>query len=159
TLAARHAKLDYATGDALKNAFDRLRVDSDTFSHLAAKHVRTFCAGAGIEMCDTLTGAQSVMARFFEEPSNELECLNSHACQRDFVVMGRARQKQGLGQDTLEHIVRNSGRPVLTAGATSPRTLTDTIMVCWKDDGSTAAAVNDAAPLLAKARRVVFVSV
>jgi nucleotide-binding universal stress UspA family protein len=32
-------------------------------------------------------------------------------------------------------------------------------MVCWKDDGSTAAAVNDAAPLLAKARRVVFVSV
>jgi nucleotide-binding universal stress UspA family protein len=73
--------------------------------------------------------------------------------------MGRARQKQGLAPDTLEHIVRHSGRPVLAACNAAPRTLTETIMVCWKDAGSTAAAVTDAAPLLAKARRVVFVSV
>jgi nucleotide-binding universal stress UspA family protein len=158
-LAARHAKLDYATGDALKNAFNRLRVDSNNYSVLAAKHVRAFCAGAGIEMCDRLTGEQDMKARFFEERSNELECLNSHATQRDLVVMGRARQKQGLAPDTLEHIVRHSGRPVLTAGTAVPRTLTGTVMVCWKDDGSTAAAVSAAAPLLVKARRVLFVSV
>ena len=158
-LAARHAHLDYAMGDALKNAFDQLRADSDSFSLIASNHVRAFCTSAGIEMRDGLTDAQNVTARFFEEPSNELECLSLHASRRHFVVMGRARQKQGLAPDTLEHIVRNSGRPVLTAGTAAPRTLTGTIMVCWKDAGSTTAAVNDAAPLLAKARRVVFVSV
>jgi nucleotide-binding universal stress UspA family protein len=159
TMAARHANLDFAHGDALKSALGRLRTDSDNFSVVAANHVRAFCANAGIEMCDGPTGAQKVTATFFEEESNELECLSSHASKRELVVMGRLRQKQGLGQDTLEHIVRNSGRPVLTAGSAAPRTLTDTIMVCWKDANSTAAAVTDAAPLLAKARRVVFVSV
>ena len=157
--AARHANLDYARGDALKSALDRLRTDSDSFSLTASKHVRAFCTNAGIEMCDGPTGAQKVTARFFEETSNELECLSSYASKRDLVVMGRLRQKQGLAQDTLEHIVRNSGRPVLTACSAAPRTLTDTIMVCWKDASSTAAVVTDAAPLLAKARRVVFVSV
>jgi hypothetical protein len=32
-----------------------------------------------------------VTARFFEEASNELECLSAHAAQRDMVVMGRLR--------------------------------------------------------------------
>src|SRR5262249_8969563 len=146
TLAARHANLDFAHGEALTSALGRLRADSDAFSLVAAEHVRAFCASAGIEMCDGPTGAQGVTARVFEERTNELECLRFHASQRDLVVMGRLRQKQGLGQDTLEHIVRNSGRPVLTAGSAAPRTLTDTIMVCWKDAGSTAAAVTDAAP-------------
>jgi nucleotide-binding universal stress UspA family protein len=157
--AARHANLDFARGEALKSALDRLGADSNNFSLLAAEHVRAFCANSGIEMCDGPTGAQNVTARFFEEPSNELECLRLHASQRDLVVMGRARQKQGLAPDTLEHIVRNSGRPVLAAGSAAPRTLTETIMVCWKDAASTAAAVTDATPLLAKARRVLFVGV
>jgi nucleotide-binding universal stress UspA family protein len=159
TLAARHANLDYAHGQALSSALDRLRADSDSFSLLAAKNVSAFCAKAGIKMCDGPNGAREVTARFFEEPTNELECLQSHASQRDLLVMGRARQKQGLGPDTLEHLVRHCGRPVLIAGNLAPQTLTGTIMVCWKDAGSTAAAVTDAAPLLAKARRVVFVRV
>ena len=158
-LAARHANLDFAHGDALKGALDKLRTDSDSFSLVAAKHVRSFCASAGIEICDGPNGGQNVTATFFEEPTNEFERLLFHAAQRGLVVMGRLRQKQGLAQDTLEHIVRNSGRPVLAAGRAAPRSLTNTIMVCWKDAASTGAAVTDAAPLLAKARRVVFVSV
>src|SRR5512138_1382801 len=73
--AARHANLEFARGEALKSALDRLSTDSDNFSLVAADHVRAFCANAGIEMCDGPTGARSVTARFFEEPSNELECL------------------------------------------------------------------------------------
>jgi nucleotide-binding universal stress UspA family protein len=159
TLALRHANLDYAMGDGLKKALVRLDVNADTFSRLAAENIRSFCATAAIEMCDGPTGTQNVTARFFEEASNELECLSAHASQHDMVVMGRLRQKQGLAPDTLEHMVRNSGRPVLAAATEPPRTLTDTIMVCWKDAGDTAAAVTAAAPLLAKARRVLFVRV
>ena len=159
TLALRHANLDYAMGDGLKKALVRLDVNADIFSRLAAENVRAFCATAAIEMCDRPTGTQNVTARFFEEASNELECLSAHASQHDMVVMGRLRQKQGLAPDTLEHMVRNSRRPVLAAATEPPRTLTDTIMVCWKDAGNTAAAVTAAAPLLAKARRVLFVRV
>jgi nucleotide-binding universal stress UspA family protein len=159
TLALRHANLDYAMGDALKKALVRLDVNADTFSRLAAENVRAFCASATIEMCDGPTETQNVTARFFEEASNELECLSAHASQRDMVVMGRLRQKQGLAPDTLEHMVRNSRRPVLAAATEPPRTLTDTVMVCWKDARNTAAAVTAAAPLLVKARRVLFVSV
>src|SRR5947209_5831578 len=74
TLALRHAKLDYAMGDGLKKALVRLNVNSDMFSRLAAENVRAFCATAGIEMCDEPSETQNVTARFFEEPSNELEC-------------------------------------------------------------------------------------
>jgi nucleotide-binding universal stress UspA family protein len=159
TLALRHANLDYAMGDGLKKALVRLHVNADTFSRLAAENVRAFCAAATIEMCDGPTETQNVTASFFEEASNELECLSAHASQRDMVVMGRLRQKQGLAPDTLEHMVRNSRRPVLAAATEPPRTLTDTVMVCWKDARNTAAAVTAAAPLLVKARRVLFVSV
>ncbi len=158
--SARYANLDFAMGEGLRNALVQLNANADTFSLLAAESVRAFCARAEIEMCDGSTGPQkNVTARFFEESSNELECLSSHATQRDMVVMGRLRQKQGLAPDTLEYMVRNSGRPVLAAATEPPPTLTDTIMVCWKDAENTAAAVTAAAPLLAKARRVLFVSV
>src|SRR5215475_3516647 len=70
TLAARHANLDFATADGIGSALDRLGADAKTFSLLAAKNVREFCACAGIEMCDGPTGAKDVTVRFFEEPSN-----------------------------------------------------------------------------------------
>lgn len=158
-LAARYAHIEFAAGTALRNALEQLGTNSEAFSALAADHVRAFCARAGIEMCDAPIGGQGLTASFREESSNAHERLNFHASQRDLVVMGRARQKQGLAPDTLEHLVRNSGRPVLVAATAAPRTLTDTIVVCWKDSRSTAAAVAAAVPLLAKARRVVFVSV
>src|SRR3974390_2124077 len=82
TLAARHANLDFAHGDALTSALGKLRADSNTFSTVAAENVHAFCTSAGIEMCDGPNGAQNVTARFFEEPTNELDCLRSHASQR-----------------------------------------------------------------------------
>jgi nucleotide-binding universal stress UspA family protein len=156
-LAARYAHTEFATGAALRNALEELGINAEAFSALAAEHVRAFCENAGIEMCEAPAAGRGVTASFREEESNARERLNHHASQGDLVLIGRARQKQGLAPDTLEHLVRNCGRPVLVAASAAPRTLTDTIMVCWKDSASTAAAVTAAAPLLAKARRVVFV--
>ena len=159
TLAAQHARLEFAPAGVICDTLARLEGDAHTYSSVAAEHVRTFCAKSGIPLCDGPTESSGVTARFFEEATNDLHRLAFHAAQRDLVVIGRARQKQGLAPDTLEHLVRTSGRPILAAGRAAPRSLTGTIMVCWKGDGSTAAAVRDAGPLLAKAQRVVFVSV
>ncbi len=158
-LAARYAHTEFASGTALRNALEQLGANSEAFAALAAEHVRAFCAGAGIAMCDAPSDTQGVTASFREDASNAHERLTLHAAQGDLVVIGRARQKQGLAPDTLEHLVRHCGRPVLVAASAAPRTLTDTIMVGWRDSTGTAAALTAAAPLLAQARRVVFVSV
>lgn len=157
--AARYAHAEFASGAALRNALEQLKTSSDAFSNLAEGHVRTFCAGAGIELRDAPVDVPGVTASFREEESNAVERLIFHASQSDLVVMGRAGQRQGLAPDTLERLVRNSGRPILVAATTAPRTLTETIMICWKDASCTAGAVTAAAPLLAAARRVVWVSV
>ena len=158
-LAARYGHTEFASGAALRNALERLETNADAFSGLAAENVRAFCASAGVALCDPSVGAGGVTASFREDESNALERLTLHAGQSDLVVMGRAGQKQGLAPDTLEHLVRHCGRPILVAASTAPRTLTDTILVCWKDASSSAGAVTAAAPLLAAARRIVFVSV
>ena len=159
TQAARYSNTEFASGAALRNAFQRLGTNAHAFSDLAAENVRAFCANAKIEMCDTPTNTPSVTASFREEQSNALERLTFHARHSDLIVMGRARQKQGLAPDTLEHLVLNSGRPILVAASTAPQTLTDTVLVCWKESSHAARAVTAATPLLAKAQRVVFVSV
>src|SRR5690242_17678367 len=87
--ATRYANLDFAAGEGLKRALQRLGTDTHAFSRTAAENVRAFCAGAGIEMCDEPRGAEKVTAHFFEEPSNRRELLLSHAAQRDLIVMGR----------------------------------------------------------------------
>ncbi len=156
-LAARYAHTEFATGEGLRHVLERLESEGNVFAGLAAGNVRSFCTGAGIDMCDP-TG-QCVTATFREEESNELERLTFHASQSDLIVIGRGGQKQGLSPYTLESLVRACGRPILVAATTAPRTLTDTILVCWKDSPCTAGAVAAATPFLAAARRVVFVSV
>lgn len=159
TQAARYSNAEFASGTALRNAFERLKTSANAFSDLAAENVRQFCASAKIEMCDAPTNVRSVTASFREEESNEPERLTFHARHSDLTVLGRAKQKQGLAPDTLEHLVMNCGRPILVAATAAPQTLTDTIMVCWNESTNAARAVTAATPILAKAKRVMFVSV
>jgi len=159
TEAARYAHTDFASGAALRNALERLETNANAFSELARENVRAFCANASIEMCDTPAGVRSVTARFREEQSNALERLIFHARHSDLVVMGRARQRQGLAPETLEQLVLHCGRPILVAATAAPQALTDSIMVCWNESAAAARVVTAATPLLAKAKRVVFVSV
>jgi nucleotide-binding universal stress UspA family protein len=159
TQAVRYAELEFASGAALGNALKRLETNTNVFSDLAAEHVRKFCTNAAIGFGDTSAGGHGVTASFREDESNALERLTLHAGRGDLVVMGRKRQKQGLAPETLEHLARHCGRPILVAATAAPPTLTDTIMVCWSEIGSAARAVTAATPLLAKAGRVVFASV
>jgi len=157
--AVRYASLEFASGAALQNALERLETDTSVFSDLAAQHVRDFGRAAAIEIGDASARGRQVTASFREDASNALERLAQHAGSGDLVVMGRLRQKQGLAPATLEHLARHSGRPILVAATAAPQTLTDTIMVCWSESGSAARAVTAAAPILAKAGHVVFVTV
>jgi nucleotide-binding universal stress UspA family protein len=143
-------------GTALHNALGELETKAKSFSEVAADHVRDFCAGAKVEMCDPIPDATCVTATFREETDTELERLAFHARHSDLVVIGRARQTQGLAPDTLETLILNCGRPLLIAATTAPQTLTDTVMVCWKETNNAARAVAAATPILSRAKRVIF---
>jgi nucleotide-binding universal stress UspA family protein len=82
-----------------------------------------------------------------------------HARHSDLIVVGRSHRPNGLPPDFLERLLLGCGRPVLIAGSTPAQTVTDTVMVCWRESADAARAVTAAAPLLAQAKRVVFVGI
>ena len=157
--AARYSRADFAMGTAIGNTLNQLETKAKTFSEIAADHVRAFCAGAKIAFCDTPIKAKNVTASFREETDAEIERLIFHARHSDLVVLGRAKQTQGLAPNTFEHLVLNCGRPVLVAATAAPQTLTDTVMVCWKESANAARAIAAATPILTNAKRVVFTSI
>ena len=157
--AARYSRTEFAMGPALRNALEQLGNKAKSFSELAADHVREFCAGSMIEICDTPALAGKVTASFREEKDDAPQRLTFHARHSDLIVMGRAKQTQGLAPESLDNLVLSCGRPMLVAASAAPQQLTGTVMVCWKESGNAARAVTAATPILSKAKRVVFTSV
>lgn len=164
--AARDIAVD-ARGHALRDALVGLQTKSEILSRAsraAAENIRELCARLMIELRDRPpeanrpSDATAVTASFREETDNALDRLIFHAQQSDLVVMGRAKQTQGLPKDTLERMILRCGRPMLLAGADAPKQL-DTIMVCWKRSDYSERAVAAATPLLSRAKRVVFTTV
>jgi nucleotide-binding universal stress UspA family protein len=157
--AARYSRTEFAMGAALRNALEQLSSKAKSFSEIAAGHVRDFCTRSTIEICDMPRNTGNVTASFRDERDDAPDRLTYHARHSDLVIMGRAKQTQGLAPDVLDSLVLGCGRPMLIAASVAPQTLTDTIMVCWKESANAARAVTAATPILAKAKRVVFTSV
>jgi nucleotide-binding universal stress UspA family protein len=149
----------FAGGDALRAGLAELELQRRDRATGATRHVEAFCARSRVELCAVGAAAGGVTASCHEEEGDAIARVLFHARHSDLVVLARARRPNGLPSDFLELLVQQSGRPVLVAGPTSPRTLTGTILVCWKESADAARAVTAALPLLARAERVVFASV
>jgi nucleotide-binding universal stress UspA family protein len=157
--ARRSSGAEFARGAALRGALQSLDTKARTFSEIASSNFRDFCMRWQIDICDEPGGEQHVTASYREETGDSMDRLTFHARHCDLVVMGRAKQKQGLAQDTLESLILVCGRPMLVVATAAPERLTGTVMVCWKESANAARAVAAAMPLIAKAKRVVFTSV
>jgi nucleotide-binding universal stress UspA family protein len=74
----------------------------------------------------------------------------------DLVVVGRPDGSNGQTRlSTVEAALFETGRPVLIAPTTAPRTLGETAVIAWNRSTETARAVLGSMPLLRKARRIV----
>ena len=100
--------------------------------------------------------APTVTARWRQDEAEPMQRL---LCHHDLVVMARPTVFDGLPPDRLEALVMGCGRPLLIASRRAPMRALDTAMVCWKETRDAARVVSAAMPLIAKARRVVVVSV
>jgi hypothetical protein len=136
------------------NALEKLEKEAETRSADAARHVRDFCARANIEMRDASGKTAGLTASWREERGHALKRILSYARHCDLIVLGRARRPNGLSDDFISRLLVGCGHPVLIANATPPRTLTDTIMVCWRDSAEAARAVSAAMALALRTRRI-----
>ena len=78
----------------------------------------------------------------------------------DITVVGRP----GLGRSeprmtTLEAALFESGRPIMVAPPTPPRTIATNVLIHWNASTETARTINDAMPLLRLAEKVTLLSV
>lgn len=94
---------------------------------------------------------------------NIAEIVNRYACDRDLVIVGQTDYnyaERGISADLPEHLIRNSGRPVLVvpyAGVFKP--VGERVMVAWKQGRESVRALNDAMPLLLDADQVTLLAI
>jgi nucleotide-binding universal stress UspA family protein len=158
--AALHTPhLEFARGAALRNALRDLGQEGERRAARAAQNVRDFCTRWKIDMVDKPCVGQAVTARWRQEEGDALQRLMFHARRNNLIVMGRATKPDGLPEDRLESLLMGCGHPLLIASANAPKSLLDTVMVCWNETPNAARAVLAAMPLLSKAKHVVLVSV
>ncbi|MBV9522207.1 MAG: universal stress protein [Alphaproteobacteria bacterium] len=145
----------FAIGRGINNALEEFDTSASAFSQLACDHVLGF-----VKLLDEQrAGAAPITATYREVYDAQIEYLVEAAGKHDLVVIGRARQKQGLPQNTLERLIRECKRPLLIPTKEAPNNLMGAIMVCWNGSDNVCKTVRACAPLLARAQRLVFVSI
>ncbi len=73
----------------------------------------------------------------------------------DIVVLGRDPETYSLGRERIAAIVMACGRPVLLVPERSPKSLSGTVILAWKDRAEAARAAAVAQPMLTRATRVI----
>jgi nucleotide-binding universal stress UspA family protein len=86
--------------------------------------------------------------------------LASHGRIFDAVVLGRPIAGKAVpSMATLEAVLFETGRPIIIAPPIPPASLGNTIVIAWNGSTETARSVAFAAPFLAKAKRIVVLSI
>ena len=89
---------------------------------------------------------------------DEVEVTIAEARFHDLVVLGRPPEAAALSTAGIGIVLVASGRPLLVAPSKSPENIAPTVAIAWKDGPEAARAVTAAAPLLAKADRVIVLT-
>ena len=89
---------------------------------------------------------------------DEVEVTIAEARFHDLVVLGRPPGAAALSTAGIGTVLVASGRPLLVAPSKSPENIAPAVAIAWKDGPEAARAVTAAAPLLAKADRVIVLT-
>ena len=89
---------------------------------------------------------------------DEVEATIAETRFHDLVVLGRPAEATALSTAGIGAVLVASGRPLLVAPKTSPENIAPTVAIAWKDGPESARTVTAAAPLLAKANRVIVLT-
>ena len=106
------------------------------------------------------TAASTVTWAWNADAPSGHDFVGSHGRVFDIIVLARPGEEwQSPSMVTLESALFESGRPVLIAPPTSPRSLATNIMIAWNRSTEQARATAFAMPLLKRAERVTILTV
>lgn len=103
-------------------------------------------------------GTNGVRFRWRGIPAIDDNALGSLARVFDITVVSRPGSR-GARMTALEAVLFDSGRPILMAPPSPPRSLGQTVLIHWNASSETAHAIQVALPVLRKAKRVSFIAV
>jgi nucleotide-binding universal stress UspA family protein len=138
-----------------------LIADLQKENELRAKNARLsfdqFCKRWGVGLGDG-SAAKGVSATWQQIAGDEVETTIREARYHDLVVLGRPPEATALSTNGIGAVLVSSGRPTLVAPKAALENLAPTIAVAWKDSPEAARAITAAAPLLAKADRIIVLT-
>ncbi len=134
-----------------ENDAEMIRQAEDTFSAFMAAHGVTVRAGEG---------PATLSFTWLKEAPSGNDFVGSYGRVFDIIVLARPGDEwQSPSMVTLESALFESGRPVLIAPPTSPRSLATNVLVAWNASTEQARTMADAMPLLRLAERVTICTV
>ena len=116
---------------------------------------QTFDAYAAQRPVESPSGARF---RWRGGPTTSDPALGSLARAYDLTVLNRPGNRGGR-MSTLESALFESGRPVLMAPPSSPKSLGQTVLIHWNASTEMSRAISMAMPILCKAQRVMLLTV
>ena len=131
----------------------------------ARRAFEEFLRGKGVALGEAPPGAGPAgenrpSATWAEEIPPGDAAVGMHARLFDLTVVGRPVQGASTpAASTLETVLFDSGRPILIAPPSAPKSLGGTAVVSWNASTETARAVAFAMPFLRRAERVVVLAV
>jgi len=131
----------------------------------ARRAFEEFFRGKGVALGEAPSGAGPTgedrpSATWAEEIPPGDAAVGMYARLFDLTVVGRPVQGASTpAASTLETVLFDSGRPILIAPPTAPKSLGGTVVVSWNASTETARAVAFAKPFLRRAERVVVLAV
>ncbi len=138
---------DQYARDAVDDAYAKIAADRDEAKDLFEK-----CASRS-----------RVEAEWIETRGHATDLVALCARTRDMIILGQADPGEaglGVALSLPGHVALSAGRPVLMVphGGTSA-TFGERILIAWNASAQAARAVNDALPLLARAKRVTVLEI
>jgi nucleotide-binding universal stress UspA family protein len=141
---AKDAKASVATPPHDRNQTEYSRRVRQTFDDYAMQHA-TESVGAG-------------RFRWRDGPVIQDAALGSLARVYDLTVLNRPGARGGR-MATLEAVLFESGRPILMAPPSLPKSFAQTVVIHWNASTEVSRAISMAMPILRKAKRVIVLSV
>ncbi len=115
------------------------------------------------ELFEECAGRAEPPAEWLEVRGDPAEALTMYARYADLAVLGQVDPDEvgsGVRFDLPEHVVTATGRPTLMVPyAGTFEAVGERVLVAWNSSAQAARAINDALPLLARAKRVAIVAV
>lgn len=153
-LAAAEVGVVSAIGDTM----ERMEQEADRLEHDAERAWHDFCDREKLVQ-RRAPPADGVSVEWINEIGADHAWIAECGRAADLVVAGRGHAMAGHAMEVLEAALMDTGRPVLIAPAEPPASVGRIVAIAWKDTREAAAAVNAALPFIAKAERVIILTV